>query len=79
MGRTVLLLIVMVLVLIKASTVALAASRIPILGLRCDAPGYDNKNLTGEYVLVQNTSNKSVLLAGKSTIGRIHVYTPRWL
>jgi lamin tail-like protein len=62
-------------VLIVASTVALAASRIPILGLRCDAPVDDNKNFDGEYVLVQNTSNKSVMLAGKSTIGRLHVYT----
>jgi hypothetical protein len=61
---TVLLFIAMVMVLIMASGVALAASRIQVIGLRCDAPGDDNKNLNAEYVVVKNVSNKSVLLAG---------------
>jgi Lamin Tail Domain len=75
--RTVLLFIAMVMVLIMTSGVALAASRIQILGLRCEAPGDDNKNLNGEYVLVNNISNKSVLLAGWKIYdrGRNHVYT----
>jgi Lamin Tail Domain len=74
---TVLLFIAMVMVLIMASGVALAASRIQVLGLRCDAPGDDNKNLNAEYVVVKNVSNKSVLLAGWRIHdrGRIHVYT----
>jgi micrococcal nuclease len=75
--RTVLLFIAMVMVLIMTSGVALAASRIQILGLRCEAPGDDNKNLNGEYVLVNNISNKSAGLAGWKIYdrGRNHVYT----
>ena len=38
------------------SGVALAADRIQITGLVCNAPGDDskNKNLSGEYVLLDN-------------------------
>ena len=54
----------MVVVLIVASGVSLAASRIQITGLSCDAPGDDNKNLNAEYVVLKNFSKKSVLLAG---------------
>ena len=54
----------MVVVLIVASGVSLAAPRIQITGLRCDAPGDDNNNLNAEYVVLKNFSKKSVLLAG---------------
>jgi Lamin Tail Domain len=77
MRQTVLLFIAMVMVLIVASGVALAASRIQIIGLRCDALGDDTKNLNGEYVVLQNTSRKSVVLAGWRIHdkGRTHLYT----
>jgi lamin tail-like protein len=75
--RTILLLMAMAVVLIIASGVALAAPRILITGLRCDAPGDDNNNLNAEYVVVKNFSNMSVLLAGWRIYdaGRKHVYT----
>ena len=79
MRRTVLLFIAMVMVLIMTSGVALAAGQGPIqvIGLRCDALGDDTKNLNGEYVVLQNTSRKSVVLAGWriQDRGRNHVYT----
>jgi lamin tail-like protein len=64
--RTVLLVPAIVLMLIMASGVALAASRIQITGLLCNPSGDDNKNLNGEYVLLHNTSNKPVGLGGWS-------------
>jgi hypothetical protein len=57
--RTVLLFMAMVVVLIVASGVSLAAPRIQITGLRCDAPGDDNKNLNAEYVVVKNFSKRA--------------------
>ena len=76
MRRTVLLFMAMVVVLIVASGVSLAAPRIQITGLSCDAPGDDNKNLNAEYVVLKNFSKKSVLLAGWRIHdeGRNHVY-----
>jgi hypothetical protein len=64
------------LAVIFGNGVALAAPRIQITGLRCDAPGDDNKNLNAEYVVVKNFSKKSVLLAGWRIHdeGRNHVY-----
>jgi endonuclease YncB( thermonuclease family) len=75
--RTVLLCIAMVVVFIMASGVALAAPRILITGLRCDAPGNDHQNLNAEYVVVKNFSNKSLSLAGWKLYdrGKIHLYT----
>jgi hypothetical protein len=77
MRRAILLLTVMAATLVVASGVALAAPRIQVIGLRCDAPGDDNKNPNAEYVVVKNFSNKSVLLAGWRIHdrGRNHVYT----
>jgi lamin tail-like protein len=74
--RTVLLLMAMIVVLIVASGVSLAAPRIQITGLRCDAPRDDNNNLNAEYVVVENFSKKSVSLAGWRIHdeGRNHVY-----
>jgi Lamin Tail Domain len=75
--RIVLLFMAMAMGLIMASGVALAAGPIQIVGLRCDALGDDTKNLNGEYVVLQNTSRKSVVLAGWriQDRGRNHVYT----
>jgi hypothetical protein len=76
MRRIVLLLASIALAVIFGNGVALAAPRIQITGLRCDAPGDDNKNLNAEYVVVKNFSKKSVLLAGWRIYdkGRNHVY-----
>jgi hypothetical protein len=75
--RTVLLFIAMGMISIMPIGVALAASPVRIIGLRCDALGDDTKNLNGEYVVLQNTSRKSVVLAGWRIHdrGRNHVYT----
>jgi competence protein ComEC len=75
--RTVLLFIAMGMISIMPIGVALAASPVRIIGLRCDALGDDTKNLNGEYVVLQNTSRKSVVLAGWSIHdkGRTHLYT----
>jgi hypothetical protein len=74
---TALLFIAIVMVLIMAGGVALAASRTQVIGLRCDAPGDDNKNLNAEYAVVKNLSTKSVLLAGWRIhdAGKTHIYT----
>jgi hypothetical protein len=74
---TALLFIAIVMVLVMAGGDALAASRTQVIGLRCDAPGDDNKNLNAEYTVVKNFSTKSVLLAGwrLHDAGRKHVYT----
>ena len=47
------------LAVIFGNGVALAAPRIQITGLRCDAPGDDNKNLNAEYVVVKNFSKRA--------------------
>jgi len=75
--RTVLLFIALAMISIMAIGVALAASPVRIIGLRCDALGDDTKNLNGEYVVLQNTSRKSVVLAGWRIHdrGRNHFYT----
>ena len=77
MRGTALLFIAIVMVLIMAGGVALAASRTQVISLRCDAPGDDNKNLNGEYAVVQNISKKGVLLAGWRIhdAGKNHIYT----
>src|SRR5215212_6305012 len=64
--RTILLFPTIVMLLIMVSGVVWAASPVRISRLLCNPQGDDNENLNGEYVLLHNTSNKSVGLGGWS-------------
>jgi hypothetical protein len=64
--------------LLLASTMALAAPKVSVCALRCDAPGNDNqaRNLNREYVVFKNNTNMAVRMGGWRVHdeGRIHTY-----
>ena len=77
--RRVLLLVGLVMLgALLASGIALAAPKVGVSGLRCDAPGDDNqaRNLNKEFVVFRNNTNAPVRMKGWTVHdeGRIHTY-----
>jgi hypothetical protein len=64
--------------MLLASGIALAAPKVGISALHCDAPGNDNqaRNLNSEYVVFKNNTNKAVRMGGWKVQdeGQIHTY-----
>jgi hypothetical protein len=76
--RTVLALAVTLVAMLLASGIALAAPKVGISSLVCDAPGNDNQasHLNSEYVVFKNNTKKAVRMGGWTVQdkGQIHTY-----